>query len=259
KKTRWEPGPPQRRLRQIPGCCGRRAAPQNATAGPACGRPDRPTPGCLRPAYATDSTPNAPKHYATRSSAPTTRHLVNVSRISLLASRQRSGWPRRHAGGRRPATAARRACRRLVILEVRRVLELVLGPADFELDHGGVVIAAGHGGIATRAGTAAAGVGGNRLECAHIDGDTFFADAEESAHTHDQPEDLAVLVEQHVTHIANVCVVGAEHIGPFELGEDPLVRALRRDEFRGVMRGGRGGIVSRRRRFWRHIGLREGA
>src|SRR5262245_39952323 len=188
------------------------------------------------------------------------KHLVNVSRTSLLASCRRSGRPRRHAGGRRPASAARRACRRLVILEVRRVLELVLGPADFELDHGGVVIAAGHGGIATRAGAAAAaGVGGNRLECAHIDGDALFADAEESAHTHDQPEDFAVLVEQHVTHIANVCVVGAEHIGAFELGEDPLVRVLRRDEFRGVMRGGRGGIVFRRRRFWRHIGLREGA
>src|SRR5262249_1570866 len=87
------------------------------------------------------------------------KHLVNVSRTSLVASCRRSGRPRRHAGGRRPASAARRACRRLVILEVRRVLELVLGPADFELEHGGVVIAAGHGGIATRAGAAAAGVG----------------------------------------------------------------------------------------------------
>src|SRR5205085_101144 len=63
----------------------------------------------------------------TPSSAPTTRDLVNVPRTSLLASRRRSGRPRRHAGGRRPASAARRACRRLVILEVRRVLELVLG------------------------------------------------------------------------------------------------------------------------------------
>src|SRR5262245_64620125 len=101
------------------------------------------------------------RQHATHSSAPTTRDLVNVPRTSLLASRGRSGRPRRHAGGRRPASAARRACRRLVILEVRRVLELVLGPADFELDHGGVVIAADHG-IATSAG-AAAGVGGNRL------------------------------------------------------------------------------------------------
>src|SRR5215468_1681482 len=33
---------------------------ESATAGPACGRPDRPTPGCLRPAYATHSTLNAP-------------------------------------------------------------------------------------------------------------------------------------------------------------------------------------------------------
>src|SRR5499427_10312265 len=103
--------------------------------------------------------------YATHSSTPTTRDLVNGPRTPLLASRRRSARPRRHAGGRRPASAARRACRRLVILEVRRVLELVLGPADFELDHGGVVIAAGHGCIATSAGAAAAGVGGNRLEC----------------------------------------------------------------------------------------------
>src|SRR5215468_5190629 len=143
------------------------------------------------------------RQYATHSSAPTIRDLVNGLRTPLLASRRRSVRPRRHAGGRRPARAARRACRRLVVLEVRRVLELLLGPADFELDHGGVVVAAGHGGIATSAGAAAAaGVGGNRLECAHIDGDALFADAEESAHTHDQPEDLAVLVEQHVTHIA---------------------------------------------------------
>src|SRR5262245_64910419 len=160
------------------------------------------------------------RQYATRSSAPTTRDLVNVPRTSLLASRRRSGRPRRHAGGRRPASAARRACRRLVILEVRRVLELVLGPADFELDHGGVVIAADHGGIATSAG-AAPGVGGNRLECAHIDGDTLFADSEEPAHTHHQPEDLDVLVEQHVTHTADVVVLRSEHIGDPGPAETP--------------------------------------
>src|SRR5262249_57383816 len=109
------------------------------------------------------------RQYATRSSAPTTRGLVNVHRTSLSASRRRSGRLRRHAGGRRSATAARRACRRLVILEVRRVLELVLGPADFELDHGGVVVAAGHGGIVTCArACAAAGVGGDQLRFAPI-------------------------------------------------------------------------------------------
>src|SRR5262249_62048017 len=89
------------------------------------------------------------QQYATHSSAPTTRDLVNVPRTPLLASCLRSGRARRHPGGRRPANAARRACRRLVVLEVRRVLELVLGPADLELDHGGVVVAAGHGGVAT--------------------------------------------------------------------------------------------------------------
>src|SRR5215813_413595 len=59
------------------------------------------------------------RKYATHSSAPTTRDLVNGSRTSFLASRRRSARPRRHAGGRRPASAARRACWRLVILEVR--------------------------------------------------------------------------------------------------------------------------------------------
>src|SRR5262249_35558661 len=134
QKQRCETSSPPQRLRQIPGCCCKRAAPQNATAGPACGRPDRATPGRLssRLRYSLD----VPDKYATRSSTPTTRPLVNVSRPSFSASCGRSGRPRRHAGGRRPASAARRACRRLVILEVRRVLELVLGPADFELDHG---------------------------------------------------------------------------------------------------------------------------
>src|SRR6516164_7763219 len=181
------------------------------------------------------------RQYATRSSAPTTRDLVNVPRTSSLAPRRRSGRPRRHAGGRRPARAARRACRRLVVLEVRRVLELLLGPAHLELDHSGVIVAAGHSGVATSAG-AAGGVGGNRLERVHIDGDALFPDTEEAAHADDQAEDLAVLVEQHVTDVADVRVVRAEDIGAFEFGENPLVRALRRDEFRGVMRDGRGGI-----------------
>src|SRR5262249_45013930 len=159
-------GAPAWRLRRIRGCCCRRAAPlKNATARPACRRPDRPTPP------PSPGTPFAPlpllprrsQQHAPHSSAPTTHDLVNVPRTSFLASRGRSGRPRRHAGGRRPASAARRACRRLVILEVRRVLELVLGPADFELDHGGVVIAADHGGIATSAG-AAAGVARTPLD-----------------------------------------------------------------------------------------------
>src|SRR5262245_8495996 len=47
QKQRCETSSPPQRLRQIPGCCCRRAAPQNATAGPACRRPDRPTLGRL--------------------------------------------------------------------------------------------------------------------------------------------------------------------------------------------------------------------
>src|SRR5260370_18585706 len=127
---------------------------KKATAGPACRRPDRRTPGRLRPAYATHATLDARDNTLL---AHRPRH--NVPRTSLLAFRRRSGRPRRHSGGRRPARAARRACRGLVVLEVRRVLELVLGPAHLELDHGGVVIAAGHGVVATSA-SAAAGIAG---------------------------------------------------------------------------------------------------
>src|SRR5690242_13917022 len=50
-----------------------------------------------------------------------------------LAAGRRCGrrrWARRHAGGR-GATAAARARRRFVILEVRRALELILGPTHF--------------------------------------------------------------------------------------------------------------------------------
>src|SRR5262245_24804529 len=74
QKQRCETSSPPQRLRQILGCCCRRAAPQNATAGPACGRPDRATPGRLssRLRYSLD----VPDKYATRSSAPTHTWLM---------------------------------------------------------------------------------------------------------------------------------------------------------------------------------------
>src|SRR5437016_1770890 len=50
---------------------------KNATAGPACRRPDRPTPGRLRPAYATHST------------FPTIRYSLDVPDNTLLAHRPR--------------------------------------------------------------------------------------------------------------------------------------------------------------------------
>src|SRR5262245_21138647 len=51
-------------------------------------------------------------------------------------------------------------------------------------------------------------------------------------------------------------IVRAEDIGAFELGENPLVRALRGDEFRGVMRNGVGFRRRCRRWFRGQIGLR---
>src|SRR5262249_34378377 len=66
---------------------------------------------------------------------------------------------------------------------------------------------------------AATGVGGNGLERAHIDGDALFSDAEESAHTYDQPEDLAVLVEQHVTHVPMCALSGPRTSVPLNLEE----------------------------------------
>src|SRR5262249_42231486 len=103
-----------------PGYRCRRAAPKKATAGPAWRRPGPFLPGA--PLVHSALLPGLPRKYATHSPAPTTRDWVNVSQTPLLAPRRRSGRPRCHPGGRRPASAARRACRRLVILEVRRVL-----------------------------------------------------------------------------------------------------------------------------------------
>src|SRR3984893_10385354 len=156
-----------------PVCC-RRDAPQKSDgrAGMSPTRPSNSGTPSSRLCYSHNA--RRSRQYATRSSAPTIRHLVNVPRTSLLAFRRRSGRPRRHSGGRRPARAARRACRGLVVLEVRRVLELLLGPADFELDHGGVVVAAGHGGVAT-SGRAAAGVGGGRAGRRPVVGAGFFS------------------------------------------------------------------------------------
>src|SRR6266516_2191819 len=52
--------------------------------------------------------------------------------------------PRRHSRGRRAAGRAGRPCRRRVVLEVRRVLELILGPSHFELGHGRIITAGGY-------------------------------------------------------------------------------------------------------------------
>src|SRR5262249_49313935 len=168
------------------------------------------------------------------------------------APRRRRTRPRRHSGGRRAARRAGRACRGLVILEVRRVLELILCPSHFELGHCRIITARGHGVAATS--RAAASAGRNRLERAHVDCDILLADAEEPAHAHDQPEDLAVLIEQHVIHIADVRIVRTEDVATFEFGENPLVRTLRRDGLGGVMRSGFG---FRSRLLW--VGLRERA
>jgi len=64
------------------------------------------------------------------------------------------------------------------------------------------------------------------LECAHVDRNTLLTDPQESADTDDQPEDLAVLVEQKIIHAADLRVVRADHIGALELRENPLIGAL---------------------------------
>src|SRR5436305_1796417 len=108
--------------------------------------------------------------------------LLNTSRtrpptLAPHPGRTRPGRirPRRHACGWRTTGRAGRACRRLVILEVRRVLELILGPSHFELGHGRIITAGGHGAAATS--SAAASAGRNGLKRAHVDRDVFLADA----------------------------------------------------------------------------------
>jgi hypothetical protein len=78
------------------------------------------------------------------------------------------------------------------------------------------------------------------LECAHVDRDALLADPKESTHAHDQPEDLAVLVEQKIIHAADLRVIRADHIGALELRENPLIGALRLDEFGAVHGSGVG-------------------
>src|SRR5215471_11707448 len=153
--------------------------------------------------------------------SPSFTRLETSAELAAGRRRGRRRGARRHAGGR-GATAAARARRRLVILEVRRILELILGPTHFEFYHGGIVIAR----RSATAARAATRVVGNGLERAHVDGDVLFADAEKSTHADDEPEDFALLVEQHVIHVADVGIVRTEHIGAFELRENPLVLTL---------------------------------
>src|SRR5262249_10914109 len=79
--------------------------------------------------------------------------------VAARRPRGRRRGARRNAGGR-GATASARARRRLVILEVRRILELILGPTHFEFYHGGIVIAR----RSATAARAATRVVGNGLE-----------------------------------------------------------------------------------------------
>ena len=58
------------------------------------------------------------------------------------------------------------------------------------------------------------------------------AHAEEAADADDVGFDLAVLVEQDVAHVADLLVVGADHVGALELRRQPLILPLRVDELR---------------------------
>src|SRR6266702_61462 len=70
-------------------------------------------------------------------------------RLTLSCRRHRT---RRHTCRRRPANARARAGRRPVILEVRRALELVLGPGHLQPDAGRIIAAAAHSSVAAGAG-----------------------------------------------------------------------------------------------------------
>src|SRR5262245_50929892 len=182
--------------------------PKHARAGPACRRPG---PSTLLQTLLGERTLSTWRTYDLSPS-----FTLRETSAGLAAGRRRGrrGWARGHPGGRRATGAAARAGRRLVILEVRRVLELILGPTHFELGHGGIVVARRGGATAARA---AARVVRNGLERAHVDGDVLFADAEESTHADDEPEDFALLIEQHVVDVADVGIVRTKHVNAFEL------------------------------------------
>src|SRR6516225_3711380 len=110
--------------------------------------------------------------------------------------------------GRRASGAGRGARGWAIILEVRRGLELVLGPRDLEVHSGWIIRTRG----ARPAGPAGAGrsgslMMGNGVEGAHVNGDVLLADAQKAAHAHNKPVDLAVLVEQQIGDLADVHVV----------------------------------------------------
>src|ERR1035441_10267290 len=149
---------------------------------------------------------------------------------------------RAHAGGRP---------RRLVGLEVLRLLELILGRRDLQLV-GSVVLAL------------------HDIEGGGRDGHMLGPEAKETAHAYNDSVDLPALVEQDVGDVADLLIIGTQHIGAIELGRQPLIWLLRRHEVRRSCRSGRVqaargsglrharlfGLVGRGRR--RRRGLRQG-
>ena len=57
-----------------------------------------------------------------------------------------------------------------------------------------------------------------------LERDVLGADAQEAADADDVGENLAVLVEQDVADVADLLVVGAEHVGALEVRREVLIR-----------------------------------
>src|SRR5260221_4708635 len=150
-------------------------------------------PVARRPGLASDATPTNSTHfYASRANLP----------CHTAAGRSGTGRARRaaHAGGR---------ARSLIRLEVRRLLELILGHGDFQLV--GLVL-----GLVAR----------HELEGARRQGDVLRADAEEAADADHVGFDLAVLVEQNVAHVADLLLIGPDHVRALELRREELIGTL---------------------------------
>src|SRR5215470_15902930 len=110
---------------------------------------------------------------------------------ALLGLRSRGGRSRRsrRLAGRCGRRRRARTGRSLVILKIRRVLELVFRPRHFQLDHGRVVRVAG------RRIVLIAGVGGHDVERAHVNGDVLRTNTKEPAYAYDHANNLSALVK----------------------------------------------------------------
>src|SRR5215813_3515980 len=170
--------------------------------------------------------PNRPKADPDRLIGEGLHPPTTQIQLVLYATKPLALAGRRHRRAFARCLTSRRR-RLLVRLELGRILQLVLGHRDLEL-HALAI----RGRLNLKRG---------RGEC-----DILRADAEESTDADHIGKNLAVLVEQDVSDIADLLVVHANDIGALELGRKQLIGLLLGDNL--ALGGGRCGCG---RRGWR--------